>query len=108
MRQSTHDYNDLVTKSGVFTKTAQDSALCCPLWRLQKQQLVSVLTELAKLLQAASGSLPQIEAKLLTLTNQLADAVTTSQGQLSKALVDSSSAMKSTVQQVAKATPQNK
>jgi DNA anti-recombination protein RmuC len=102
MRQSTSDYNELVAKSGVFTKTAQDLSGLLTALETQKQQLVSVLTELAKLLQAASGSLPQIESKLTTLTNQLADAVTNSQKQLSKALVDSSTAMESTVQQVAK------
>ena len=102
MRQSTSDYNELVIKSGVFSKTAQDLSSLLNALETQKQQLVSVLTELAKLLQAASGSLPQIETKLTTLTNQLADAVTTNQKQLSKALTDSSGAMEATVQQVAK------
>ena len=102
MRQSTSDYNELVTKSGVFTKTAQDLSGLLTALETQKHQLVSVLTELAKLLQAASGSLPQIETKLTTLTTQLTDAVTTNQKQLSKSLLDSSSAMESTVQQVAK------
>ncbi len=102
MRQSTSDYSEMVTKSGAFTKTAQDLGGLLTALETQKQQLVSVLTELAKLLQAASGSLPQIETKLTTLTNQLADAVTTNQKQLSKSLLDSSTAMESTVQQVAK------
>ena len=91
MRQSTSDYNELVTKSGVFTTTAQDLSGLLTALETQKHQLVSVLTELAKLLQAASGSLPQIETKLTTLTNQLAEAVTTNQKQLSQSLLESSS-----------------
>jgi hypothetical protein len=102
MRQSTSDYSDMVGKSGAFTKAAQDLSGLLTALDTQKQQLVSVLTELAKLLQAASGSLPQIETKLTTLTNQLADSVTTSQKLLSKSLLDSSTAMESTVEQVAK------
>jgi hypothetical protein len=102
MMQSTSDYDELVTKSGAFSKTAQDLGSLLSALETQKNQLVSVLTELAKLLQAASGSLPQIETKVVSLTDQLANAVTTSQKHLSKALTDSSSAMETTVQQVAR------
>ena len=91
MRQSTSDYGEMVTKSGAFTKTAQDLGSLLTALETQKLQLVSVLTELANLLQAASGSLPQIETKLTTLTNEL-----------SKSLLDSSTKMESTVQEVAR------
>ena len=100
MRQSTSDYSEMVTKSGAFAKTAKELGDLLTALETQKQQLVSVLTELANLLQVAKSGLPQIETKLTTITNQLADAVTTNQKQISKSLLDSSNAMESTVQQV--------
>jgi hypothetical protein len=102
MKQASRDYGELVNKSSVFTTTAQGLSSLLTALETQKQQLTSVLTELANLLLAASGSLPQIEAKLTTLASQLAEAVTASQKQLSKALLDSSNALDTTVQQVAK------
>jgi hypothetical protein len=102
MRQATSDYGELVNKSGIFAKVAQDLGALLTALETQKQQLVSVLTDLAKLLQAASGSLPEIEAKVLALTNQLANSVTANQQQLSKALADSSGVLEATVQQVSK------
>jgi uncharacterized protein YoxC len=64
----------------------------------QKQQLVGALKSLADLLTAASGSLPEIENKVMELTRQLASSVETNQREVSKALAENVQLIRASVQ----------
>ncbi len=98
MQKATDDYSVMVDRSTAFSKSASDLSSLLSELEQQKSQLVGVLTQLGTLLQAASGSLPQIEDKIMALTGQLSAAVTENQKDVSKALSENAALIRVAVQ----------
>ena len=90
MTVASDSYSSLVTEAGRFSKVSADLSSLLTALETQKQQLVGTLKQLADLLLAASGSLPQIEAKVLELTTELSRAVKQNQEEVSKAITENS------------------
>jgi len=86
MKVASDQYEQLVDQAGTFSVVANDLSSLLAALQEQKQHLTATLSYLGNLLQAASDGLPQVEAKILALTNQLSHAVTDNQQQLSEAL----------------------
>lgn len=86
MKVASDSYTDLVGKAGVFTAISQQLASLLSALDGQRKELEGSLKALADLLSAASGSLPQIETKVIELTNQLTRSVTQNQQEVSAAL----------------------
>lgn len=98
MEKATRDYAQVVEKSGAFTKAAEDLQDLLTSIKTEKQQLMTVSEQLAKLLQEASGSLPEVERKVLELTSQLANSVNENQKTLGAALTENAAAIRATIQ----------
>ena len=98
MKQASSDYASLVQKSGVFTNVAADLSSILRILNDDRVRLQNVSAELAKLLVSAQGSLPQVEQKVLALTQQLANSVNENQKQVAAALTENATAMKNTIQ----------
>ncbi len=98
MTKATSDYSHLVEKSGAFTKVAEDLGRLLAALETEKQQLITVSDQLAKLLQAASGSLPEVEKKVLELASQLTSAVNENQKTLGTALTENATAIRNSIQ----------
>jgi hypothetical protein len=90
MTVASNSYSSLVNEAGRFSKVSADLSSLLTSLETQKQQLTGTLSQLADLLLAASGSLPQIEVKVLELTNQLATAVKQNQQEVSKTIAENS------------------
>lgn len=98
MKSASDSYQKLVTESEHFTKTANDLSNILHSLETQKTQLNTSLKLLANLLNAASSSLPEVENKIIDLTNQLKNALELSQIETNKALVENKNLIKSTIQ----------
>lgn len=98
MQKATDDYSTMVDRSTTFSKAASDLSFLLTELERQKSQLVGVLTQLGTLLHAASGSLPQIEDKVVALTGQLSTAVTENQKDVSRALSENAALIQAAVQ----------
>jgi hypothetical protein len=73
--KATTDYARVVEQSEAFANVARDMESVLSGLHAEKQQLMSVSGELARLLQAASGSLPSVEKKFAELSTQLANSI---------------------------------
>lgn len=98
MKTASENYADMVGKSSIFSKTAQDLSALLASLETQKQQLVGALKSLADLLKTASGSLPQIETKVMELTNQLSNSVVQNQQVLGRALTETTNQTRTAIQ----------
>lgn len=83
------DYSTVVDRSESFSRVAHDLGLNISALESQKEHLTRLATGLAQLLQAASGSLPEVEKKIVDLTTQLTNAVSENQRTVGAALTDS-------------------
>lgn len=63
-----------------------------------RARLQTVAAELAKLLVSAQGSLPQVEQKVLALTDQLTNSVIENQKRVAAALTDNATAIRNSIQ----------
>jgi ABC-type transporter Mla subunit MlaD len=75
MTVATASFAELVEKSGVFVTTAERLGTLLAAVNEEKKQFTETSAQLGQLLQAASGSLPAVEQKMLQLTDQLTKAV---------------------------------
>lgn len=98
MTQATGDYTALVEKSGIFTNVATELSSMLRTLNDDRSRLQTVSAELAKLLVSAQGSLPQVEQKVLELTNQLTNSVTENQKRVGIALTDNATAIRNSIQ----------
>jgi hypothetical protein len=98
MTQATSEYSTLVQKSGVFTNVAADLSSMLRTLNDDRARLQTVSAELAKLLVSAQGSLPQVEQKVLSLTDQLTTAVSENQKRIGVALTDNATAIRNSIQ----------
>ena len=98
MRQATDNYTLLVEKSGVFTNVAAELSSLLRTLNDDRARLQNVSAELAKLLVSAQGSLPQVEQKVLALTDQLTNSVIENQKRIGIALTDNATAIRNSIQ----------
>ncbi len=75
MTEAATSYSDLVNKAGVFVNVATQLETLLKVSEIQKDQLESSLRSLGELLTKASGSLPEIEQKIVEMTRQVGDGV---------------------------------
>ncbi|MCC7016952.1 MAG: hypothetical protein IT564_07090 [Rhodospirillales bacterium] len=94
MDTASNKFNQLVEKSEVFTEVARNLSTLLELLQTQKEQLNVALKALAELLITASGSLPQIENKVMELTQQLTKAVNENQREVNKSLTENAESLK--------------
>ncbi|MGR6035950.1 MAG: hypothetical protein ACU4EQ_12000 [Candidatus Nitrosoglobus sp.] len=100
MSMASDHYSQLVNKADTFTNIATDLSTLLTSLETQKQQLIGALKSLSNLLTAASGSLPEIEKKVMELTRQLANSVEANQKEISKTLVENTQLIKTSIQAV--------
>jgi hypothetical protein len=91
-----------VGKAEAFSKVSADLSGLLANLEIQKQQLIGSLKALTDLLQAASGSLPQIEAKVVDLTDQLSKAVRHNSQEVSKTIAENSLLLRTSAQEATK------
>lgn len=96
--KSTSDYESLVERSGAFATIAESLNETISKADAQQRQMHVVIDALGKLLLSASGSLPEIEKRVLDLTAQLSSAVSDNQKAVAAALTESAAAMRNTMQ----------
>ena len=102
MSDATARYTELVGKAETFSKISQDLSGLLAGLEVQKQQLNGALKALADLLQAASGSLPQIEAKVMELTGQLSSAVRQTAQEMGRSVAENSLLLRTSAQEATK------
>ena len=102
MTTATERYTELVGKAEAFSKVAADLSGLLANLEIQKQQLIGSLKALTDLLQAASGSLPQIEAKVIDLTDQLSKSVRHNSQEVTKTIAENSLLLRTSAQEATK------
>lgn len=100
MKVASDNYQKLVTEAARFTTISSDLSDILTGLETQKKQLGSMLKALSDLLSASSGSLPEIEKKVMALTEQLARSVETNQKEVNKALTENVQLIRASVQGV--------
>lgn len=86
MNDASDAYQKLLENADGFSQVSRDLSVLLSGLQTQKDQLNTALNSLAQLLLSASGSLPQIESKVLELVQQLANAVTSNQREIDRVL----------------------
>jgi len=103
MKTATARYTEVVSSAEIFSVlSTQFSGLLTGL-ETQRNQLQESLTSLAKLLATASGSLPQVEAKIMQLTEQMTSGVKHNQEEMVKSARDSAIVLQGAITDVKKA-----
>lgn len=100
MEVASESYEKLVEKGEHFTTVASELSNILTALETQKKQLGGLLKTLSDLLQSASGSLPQIETKILELTGQLTRSVEINQKEVNKALAENTQLIRTSIQGV--------
>ena len=88
MKTATEQYTTLVSKAEIFSTISTQLTRLLTGLDTQRTQLQGSLESLARLLSAASGSLPQIESKIVELTEQVTFGVKQNQDQMTKVVRD--------------------
>ncbi len=102
MDTATARYGELVAKAETFSTISNQLATLLTALNGQRAQIESSLKSLAELFIIASSSLPQIESKIIELTNQMTKGVISNQVEITKTLKDSSIAFQGTVGDIKK------
>lgn len=100
MQTASDNYSLLVNKTETFTKVSSDLSMLLTSLEMQKNTLIEMLKSLGQLLTTASGSLPEIENKVVDLTQQLTRSVEFNQKEVNKALLENAQLIKSSSQDV--------
>lgn len=95
--KASDDYGVLVERSGRFAQVAEDLGGLLAALEAGERRLTTVTEGLASLLLSASGSLPEIETKILELTMQMSNAVQENQRTVNAALTDNATAIRMSV-----------
>ena len=90
MKAASDAYLQLLTNADGFSQVSRDLSGLLTSLQIQKDQLNTALQSLANLLLTASGSLPQIESKMVELVQQLSNAVTINQREINRVLSENS------------------
>ena len=86
MSEASLRYAELVNKTSVFTTTAGSLQQLIETTRTQTEQMRTSLTSLAELVTTTASGLPQIEGRILEMTRQIQQGVTTNQDLLATSL----------------------
>lgn len=100
MQAASVNYAALVGKSEAFSKITSDLSLSLTTLEVQKNSLNEMLKLLGNLLTTASGSLPEVERKVMDLTRQLVQSVEFNQKEINKALSENANIIKLSSQEV--------
>lgn len=100
--KSAEHYASFVDHSSQFSKVATDLKSLLTTLNAEKERLTIVSGELARLLQAASGSLPEVERKIVDMSNQVAQGMAQHQRIVGQAVADNSAALKAAIDDVAR------
>jgi len=100
MKIASDNYQKIVGEAAQFTTIASDLSGILTGLETQKLQLGSMLKALASLLSAASGSLPEIERKVMELTEQLSISVKNNQIEVSNALIENVRLIRDSIQSI--------
>lgn len=98
MTEASLRYAELVNKSTVFNNTAQSLTRVLAGIEGQRERMEESLQAFAALIDKASTGLPQIEGRILQLTQQIEDGVRTNQERMSEAVKTSSHLLTGTLQ----------
>lgn len=98
MNDSADHYKELVSKADSFTKVSTDLAALLTGLETQRNQLAASMKMLGELITAASSGLPQIEKKIVEFTDQMTSAVFKNQTDLNRALTESASHIRTSVE----------
>ena len=98
MKTASDHYQKLVSDAARFTVISADLSDLLTSLETQKQQLTGMLKALADLLLTASGSLPEVEKKVIALTEQLTRSVDHNQKEVSKALAENVQLIRTSIQ----------
>ncbi len=100
MEIASNNYQKLVSEAERFTIISTDLANLLTALEVQKQQLTHMLGSFAGLLKSASGSLPEVENKILELTAQLTRSVAANQKEVGEALTKNSQLIKTSIENI--------
>lgn len=100
MGTASDNYQKLVSEAERFTTITANLSKLLSALETQKQQLTNMLGSLAGLLKSASGSLPEVEKKVLELTEQLTRSVTANQKEVGEALTKNTQLIRSSIENV--------
>jgi chromosome segregation ATPase len=102
MAVSTERYGALVSNAQAFTAVSERLGNLLEAHESQRNQMEQSLKLLGQLLTTASGSLPQVEKKIMELTEQMTFGVRQHREEVTKAMRDSSTSLQSTIGDVRK------
>jgi DNA anti-recombination protein RmuC len=100
MKTASDNYQKLVAEAACFTTISADLSDLLTSLETQKQQLTGMLKSLSDLLKSASGSLPEIENKVMELTEQLARSVIANQREVNRAIAENVQLIRASIQGV--------
>ena len=107
MNTATERYTTVVSKAETFSTISTQLSKILTGLETQRAELHGSLESLAKLLTAASGSLPQIESKIVELTEQVTFGVKQNQDQMTKVVRDAAVSFQGLTEQVTFGVKQN-
>jgi hypothetical protein len=90
-------FESLVAKAGSFGVVAESLGGLLQGLEAQRTQITTSLEQLGKLLESSSSALPDIERKVLQLTEQMTFGVKQNQDDMTKALRDTAASLQSSV-----------
>lgn len=90
-------YEDLVNKAGMFSAVAEDLGKLLHGLETQRNQITASIEQLGSLLRASSDALPDIERKVLQLTEQLTSGVKQNRDDMTKTLQEAAASLRSSV-----------
>lgn len=98
MKSASNNYQELVSEAARFTAISADLSDLLTSLETQKQQLSEMLKGLTHLLLTASERLPEVEKKVMELTEQLSRSVKDNQDEVNKALKENVQSIKTSIQ----------
>jgi len=93
-------FESLVVKAESFGAVAESLGGLLQGLEAQRKQITTSLEQLGKLLESSSGALPDIERKVLQLTQQMTFGVKQNQDDMTKVLRDTAASLQSSVVEV--------
>jgi hypothetical protein len=102
MQVATERYTDVVAKAESFNEISKNLATVLAALVTQRGQIEQSLKSLGELLLKASGSLPEIQNKIMDLTQQMTFGTKQNQDEITKTIRNGSDALQSAVADVKK------
>jgi hypothetical protein len=102
MTKATESFTTILEKTKDFQFIAENLSSLLGAINSQRNQMEQSLKSLGELLTKASGSLPEVENKIIELTQQVTNGVKTNHDEITKILRDSSLALQSAVENLRK------